>query len=599
MEHKLNMAAFGKSSVILTVMLVFFTAVAGRPQSAGLPLKTVVFKGKFHLAQSELLNMLPLKVNHPLMRGALTAKIRRFEQTLHDNGYLYAKVDSFRTTLTSDSSAISLTIFGSSGQRFRLGKISLKSDSLAADLYAQQISLRRGDFYQAQKIRDDIQQMLVYAANNGYPFAEVTIDGLYIRKDSKQMTVDVLLSVHEHHKIYIQDIIVKGNVYTRAYVVLRELDIAPGMVYSERAIAKIPARLNRLNIFKNIGQPDIIKTAEDSVYIIIPVTEGNAATFDGVVGYIPAPRQELSAGSKGYFTGLLNVAYKNLFGTARKFAVHWQKPDQLSEEFSFSYLEPWVLNYPVNLATGLERTVRDTTYIEWSVHLRSEFRLTHNVSLIAAIKKRSVIPDSAASMDARLPQSSSLDGEVGIVYDTRDSRNNPRSGMYYKSSYVYGLKKNSGPAYLIQQDSLLQEENLHSLLLDAEGYLNFWGNQVLSLAVHLRQIKGRKLTLSDYFWFGGSRSLRGYRENQFNGNLVAWLNLEYRFLTGKNSRLFVFSDGGYYQNNLNGFREEWLYGYGLGLRMDTPLGVLGVDYGLGRGDSFSQGKIHFGLINSF
>jgi len=29
------------------------------------------------------------------------------------------------------------------------------------------------------------------------------------------------------------------------------------------------------------------------------------------------------------------------------------------------------------------------------------------------------------------------------------------------------------------------------------------------------------------------------------------------------------------------------------------LGVMGVDFGLGKNDSFSNGKIHFGIENSF
>ncbi len=584
---------------LCAIAVLFFIITPVQAQATAFPLNALHFKGDFRLSQSELRKLLPLKKNQPVSQNTLSKKIRRLVRALHDEGFLYARVDSFRTVLTSDSSHVNLTVFGSSGQRFRLGRISIKADSLSADLYTRQISLRQGDFYQAQKIQADIRQMLIFAADSGYPFAEVNIDGLTMRREGKQMLTDISLSVHEHQRIFIKDIIVKGNIYTKAYVLLRELDISPGMVYSESAIARIAECLNRLNIFKNVGQPEVIKASEDSVYLVIPVTEGNATSFDGVLGYIPKPQQKPATQSKGYFTGLINIAFKNLFGTGRKFTVHWQKPDQLSEEFRFSYLEPWVMNYPLNLGAGLERTVRDTTYIQWSMHLRGELRLTHNLSLILSVKKRSVIPDSAASRDFRLPQSSAVDGEAGVVYDTRDSRANPRSGIYYKSSYIFGLKTNSGPAYLLQQDSLAHTENLHSMVLDAEGYINFWKNQVLSAAAHLRQIKGRQLTISDYFWFGGSRSLRGYRENQFNGNLAGWLNLEYRFLTGRNSRLFLFSDWGYYQNKLNGFREEWLYGYGMGLRMDTPLGILGVDYGLGKGDSFSQGKIHFGLINTF
>jgi len=39
--------------------------------------------------------------------------------------------------------------------------------------------------------------------------------------------------------------------------------------------------------------------------------------------------------------------------------------------------------------------------------------------------------------------------------------------------------------------------------------------------------------------------------------------------------------------------------FGLGLNIETGIGVLAVSYALGKGDTFSDGKIHFGIINEF
>ena len=45
--------------------------------------------------------------------------------------------------------------------------------------------------------------------------------------------------------------------------------------------------------------------------------------------------------------------------------------------------------------------------------------------------------------------------------------------------------------------------------------------------------------------------------------------------------------------------ESFKIGYGLGINLETALGVLGVSYALGSGDAVNEGKIHFGLINEF
>jgi outer membrane protein insertion porin family len=98
--------------------------------------------------------------------------------------------------------------------------------------------------------------------------------------------------------------------------------------------------------------------------------------------------------------------------------------------------------------------------------------------------------------------------------------------------------------------------------------------------------------------------LRGYRENQFLGNRIIWSNLEYRFLLSQSSYLFAFFDSGYYLingNELNNVarKSDYLNGYGLGISLDTALGIMRVSYAFAEGTSISDGLIHFGLLNDF
>jgi outer membrane protein insertion porin family len=103
---------------------------------------------------------------------------------------------------------------------------------------------------------------------------------------------------------------------------------------------------------------------------------------------------------------------------------------------------------------------------------------------------------------------------------------------------------------------------------------------------------------------GGTNSLRGYREDQFLGNRIYWSNLEYRFFLSRRTFAFLFFDTGYFLRSADEERniieqEEFKIGYGLGINLETAIGVLGVSFALARGDSFSEGLIHFGIINEF
>ena len=98
--------------------------------------------------------------------------------------------------------------------------------------------------------------------------------------------------------------------------------------------------------------------------------------------------------------------------------------------------------------------------------------------------------------------------------------------------------------------------------------------------------------------------LRGYTEDQFLGSRIFWSNLEYRFLLTQRSFTFLFLDTGYFYRPEDLTRnilktEGFRIGYGLGINLETGIGVIGVSFALGKGDSFSNGKIHFGIVNEF
>ncbi len=98
---------------------------------------------------------------------------------------------------------------------------------------------------------------------------------------------------------------------------------------------------------------------------------------------------------------------------------------------------------------------------------------------------------------------------------------------------------------------------------------------------------------------GGARSLRGYREEQFRGTRVALGSVEYRYLLGRRSRAIAFVDAGYWYRDGSNVAKDTNLGYGIGLRGDTRLGTISIDYGLGEGDDLLDGKLHVGLIREF
>jgi outer membrane protein assembly complex protein YaeT len=556
------------------------------------------FIGNLKLKEKELTKWSGLRRGLPWNESLIQDANKKIVDGCRARGYLMAHIDSVSASVNTDGMAI--TWYGSEGLPFYIGTLEINSDSIPEMEFWDMLDMASGMVYRASFIETEIRRMSRICAELGYPFAEIEITKTEVIGTENKYEIDLALQVKAGARVCVNRIRIQGNKVTRDNVILRELSLQEGDVYNQRKVELIQDELERLGFFKNVNEPKIIQKNNATIEIVLTLEEGNTTTFDGIVGYIPAESAE--GPENGYLTGMLQLYFRNLFGTARRFDVFWRKPDQYSDEFNLYYEEPWVFGYRLNLGGGLERIVRDTTYVEQSLFINSIYRLDNNWKTGLKVKSRQVLPDSLASRDLRLAKTGFWGGELSLEYDMRNNLYNPRKGLLYSVGYGFGVKKNFGPAYLFAEDSLVEKETVQKYQIQFQYYNNFWRNQVVAIAITGGRVTGDKesLQLSDHFWFGGARTLRGYRENQFHGTTVGWANLEYRFLLGKYTRLFLFNDWGYYQYQSKGDLYKSLKtGYGLGVRFDTPLGVMGVDYGLPKGAGFSEGKIHVGLVNLF
>ncbi|MFQ6116125.1 MAG: BamA/TamA family outer membrane protein, partial [bacterium] len=388
---------------------------------------------------------------------------------------------------------------------------------------------------------------------------------------------------------------------TKDFVILREIAFEKGEIYNQRKINKIKPKLMKLGYFKWVNPPRLEMRKDGSGKLIIELAEGGNNRLDGVVGYNPS-----TPTSKGFITGLLDISFGNLIGTGRQIEAHWERRTRKTQELRFRYLEPWVAGLPLHAGLSFEQLIQDTSYVQRSLGLDLRMQFNENLSLFSKISKRDITPDSLGTVLFGIPRSSSVNFGIGLAFDTLDDLINPRKGVKYQTSFELGKKNIESPAteQSISNDSESFEQKRISI--DFETYFSIFRSQVFSFGFHGRQITSDEtvVPITEHYRFGGTRTLRGYREEQFRGSRIAWANVEYRYLLGRRSRLFLFLDTGYF------FREEVhddllkkiqdaKIGYGVGLRIDTKLGLFGIDYGLGEGDSLSNGKVHVSLINEF
>ncbi len=494
-----------------------------------------------------------------------------------------------------DSYHVKLIFLINENEPTYISKIEYKVEREDSSFIKNKLSQLGGKIFRKYYIENMFNDLLDYYENNGYPFASIKISSIYFYSDSlnNKNYVKIFLDLNKGEQIKIQHIEIEGNTKTKDYVILRELGITHGDLYNQNKIELIPARLNKLNFFEQIDNPLFYINTKGEGILKIIVKEKVTNNFDGIIGYVPGIDKR-----KGYFTGFVNIGLKNLFGTGRLGFIRWQKDERSSQEFELRYTEPWVFNFPINISANYFQRIHDTTYIQSDYGGIFEYQVSSNISTSFTISKQSTVPQESKNKIITVHNSSATTTGISLKIDTKDSHYAPRNGVLLNNSYKYSLKKINNQ----NTDGNLNKIHFQRLEIDFELYKEIFLNQVAAIKIYAREIRGSNTEISDLYFLGGTKTLRGYREKQFIGNRILWSNLEYRYLLANNSFAFLFLDTGYFwllDNPDGNKKDSFKIGYGFGLNIDTSLGVLGVSFALAKGDSFSEGKIHFGIISEF
>lgn len=564
-------------------------------------IKSFEVKGNKVFSQKDYITWSGVRINQSVFGGVTDSIANRILRGLRNNGYYFSKINSVET-IVLDSSSVNILVNVEEDFPTIVSTIDLiLDDSTDAEYFENRFSSFIGKSMNKYNFEEIIQNILTHYENNGYPFIKITVQSIYFQNDSltSERTASLVLKADKGLFSKIDLVEVKGNQSTKDYVIIRELRLTKGELYSQKKIEQLPSRLNKLRFFEPVKTPSFYINNKDEGVLVIEVKEKQTNNFDGIIGYIPPSQNE----NKGYVTGLVNISLRNLFGTGRSASLKWNKFGRNSQEIDLKYLEPWLFNFPFNVSLSLYQRIQDTTYVQRRFESNLEYLATETFSASLIFGTESVIPTERTIPVFTVFNSSALTTGLNLKYDTRDDPYSPVEGIVFNNSYLFLTKRINGPEQFIT--NLIEKKiNLQRIISDFEFYYSLFNRQVAALSFHARELRGKSFENTDLFKLGGTNTLRGYREEQFLGNRLFWSNIEYRFLLTSRTFVFTFFDFGYYlrqaelQKNITK-SEDFIYGYGLGLNIETALGILAVSFALGKEDSFLEGKIHFGIVNEF
>ncbi|HKI78212.1 MAG TPA: BamA/TamA family outer membrane protein [Ignavibacteriaceae bacterium] len=565
-------------------------------------INNIEISGNRIFSRGQVLNWSGVNIGEEIYPGIIDSIKSREAVKFSEYGYFHSSFEGTEIIESEDTGKVDLIINIAEGGPTYLKNIFFNNASHIDSLnILPSYDFLTNNIFNRFELEASISSSITYYENNGFPFSRISISSINFYSDSSQEDyyADIYLDLDHGKPSVIDEIEITGNTKTKRDVILRELRVTPGEEYSQNLVEEIPYRLNRLGFFQPVQTPEFYINSRNKGVLSIKVKERQTNNFDGILGYIPGNTQNES----GYFTGLANVSLRNLFGTGRAAAIRWQKLNRSSQELELKYLEPWLFGFPINITAGLFQRKQDTTYVQRNINLSLQYLATEDISASFTFSTESIIPSDTDTLSFTVYNSSTISTGLNFKYDTRDDPYSSTKGLLFISAYSFSRKKINGPQKFISP-GLATDIDLQRIELEFKIYYLLFQRQVIVLGLNGKELRGSNFDLSDLYRLGGTNSLRGYREDQFLGSRILWSNLEYRFLLSQRSFGFLFFDTGYYfrkaepQNNIYK-AEDFKIGYGLGINLETSLGVIGVSFGFGKGDSFSDGKIHFGIVNEF
>jgi outer membrane protein insertion porin family len=256
------------------------------------------------------------------------------------HGYIDVRVVSALGEYDPGRQGFLVTFTIEEGEQYRVGAIDVRSTipSLDPRLVRPRLRFSEGDVYNAEAIEKTVEDMTIEAARQGFAFASVRPGA---DRNPQVRLVNLVFTVEEGQRAYIERINIRGNTKTRDYVIRREFDVAEGDAYNRALINRAERRLKNLNYFKNVRISSEPGSAPDRVVVNVDVEEQSTGELSLAGGYSTSDGALAEA----------SIGERNLFGLglAAKASVTY---GQHSKGATVSFVEPYLLGY--RLALGLD-----------------------------------------------------------------------------------------------------------------------------------------------------------------------------------------------------------------------------------------------------
>jgi len=602
-------------------------------EGAKVRIAAVVFVGNDHIKPKKLRKEMETKKWHMFswLTGSGRLKDDEFEEDLiklrdyyQEQGYLDVEIAEDKITFDYPKpDRLVVTIRVNEGRRYHLGDITFSGNKIYSSRLLNYIpKQRKGAVFVPSKLDDDRQSLEDFYGREGYLETRVRL----VRKPNLQTgNIDVEYQLDESEKFQVESIKIEGNTKTKSIVILRELVMGPGDVFSSVMMKISKLRLENTRFFEDpVNVTDESTNIPGRKNLKISVQEARTGNLTFGAGFSSLEKAVVFAEVTQSNFDLFNR--RSFFqGDGQKFRLRFQIGSQ-SSELILAFEEPWLFERELSFGFQLYRTTSDynSSYYEEirtgsEVHLRKRLFnwLEGQISYTYEVVDYSNVPQGAP-IQIRLLEGTTSTSKIGLALtqDTRDKIINTTRGHYASLNmevaggplggdnnyYKFEFRGSKFFPLAAFQDQVLA-------VIGRTGVVESFGDSNKPRTINdpttsLPITYTLGVPLYDRFFLGGPQTLRGFEFRTVGPNIAGeplggktygFVSLEYSFDVVKPVRFAVFYDGGFVNTDAYDFSPVgYNDNFGIGLRLFVAGAPLSLDFGIPlTGDKFNRKGTQF------